>query len=469
MGYNYDYPDPDLKNFHFKDSLFGNIHVGDITNTYPISDDYEYETYIELIDFDNECKADLLSNNGFIVEPSKSIKKDLKAENGIFSPKFGQTLQDVNPFIDRYKCSCGKLKGRINAGMRCPSCGKICRFVDDNFGYFGWMVMKEHQIIHPSFYKKIESYLGKGAAIQGAKRTKLENILDVSNTDHIPKSVVASMNKKPGDSKDISKDEPFFGIGMIDFIARFDEIMNYYLDKKPSRVQYYEQIMANRHMVFTHSIPVFTTLLRPFDTRDNVMSYEETNAMYTMMNKLVTHINKNNTRMQREKKTKNQKLYNLQKKFMKLYGELENILSGKKGDFRCLLGGRYNFSSRCVIVQNPDLRIDEIKLSTTALTILLEQRIKNILHRFYNMQPADAHNEWYKATIEPNDKIRGIINSIIDNYKKRGIKGIPLVINRNPSMVYPCMLSLINKLLVIDNHRWTQTVESIDGLYDILR
>lgn len=85
------------------------------------------------------------------------------------------------------------------------------------------------------------------------------------------------------------------------------------------------------------------------------------------------------------------------------------------------------------------------------------------------MQPADAHNEWYKATIEPNDKIRGIINSIIDNYKKRGIKGIPLVINRNPSMVYPCMLSLISKLLVIDNHRWTQTVESIDGLYDILR
>ena len=33
----------------------------------------------------------------------RSIKKDLKAENGIYSPKFGQTLADANPFIDRYK------------------------------------------------------------------------------------------------------------------------------------------------------------------------------------------------------------------------------------------------------------------------------------------------------------------------------------------------------------------------------
>ena len=433
-SYQYLDPEPDISGYRYQDSLFGNIHIGDITNTYPNNPDYEYETYIELINFDNECKMDIESGNGFIVEPSKGIKKDLKAENGIFSPKFGQTLQDVNPFIDRYKCSCGKLKGRINAGMRCPSCGKICRFVDDNFGYFGWMVMNDYQVIHPSFYKKIESYLGKGASIQGAKRTKLENILDVSNMDHIPKQVLNSMNKKPGDPKDISKDEPFFGIGMIGFVSRFDEIMNYYYDKKPSRVQYHEQIMEHKDMVFTHSLPVFTTLLRPFDTRDNVMSYEPTNAMYTMMNKLITDINKNNTRMQREPKTKNQKLYNLQKKFMELYTELENILSGKKGDFRCLLGGRYNFSSRCVIVQNPDLRIDDIKLSTTALTILLEQRIKNILHRFYNMQPADAHNEWYKATIEPNDKIRGIILSIINDYKRKGVKGIPVLINRNQWM-----------------------------------
>ena len=392
---------------------------------YPHNPDYEYESSIELIDFDKECEADIMSGNGFIIEPFKSIKKDLKAENGIFSPRYGQTLSDMNPFIDRYKCSCGKLRGRINAGLRCPSCGKLCTFVDDNFSYFGWMILSEpYKIIHPAFYKKIESFLGKGQSLQGIKRTKLENILDVSET--IKNSVAIDDNEiqKP-------KDEPYYGIGMVEFVNKFDEIMEYYLKKKPGRQDYYDDIYSHREMVFTKSIPVFTTLLRPFDTRDNIMSYEQTNAMYAMMNKLVTVINKNRSKMETEPKAKNQHIYNLQKKFMELYSELEAILSGKKGDFRCLLGGRYNFTSRCVIAQNPNLRIDQVILPTVALTVLLEQRIKNILHRFYNIPPSEAHTEWYKSTIEPSHRIKAIIQSIIDDYRDKGLPGIPIIINRN--------------------------------------
>lgn len=419
-----------------------------IHNYYPYSDEYDYESYIELIDFDKEHESDLSVNKGFDVEPAKSIKKDLKADNGIFSPRFGQTLQDVNPFIDRYKCACSDgtgLKGRINAGMRCPKCGKVCRFVDDDFTYFGWLVINEYHIIHPAFYKKIESFLGKGISVSGSKRTKLENILDINNDIDLiskkpkltgdPNIDNPALKKYEDHKKKIIDDEPFFGIGMIEFYNRFDEIMDFYLVKKANRRIYYDDIYSHREKVFTHCIPVFSTLLRPFDTRDNVMSYEPTNAMYTMMNKLVTVINKNRSKMEREPKAKNQSLYNLQKKFMELYGELEAILSGKKGDFRCLLGGRYNFSSRNVIVQNPELRIDEVTLPIVALIIMLEQRIKNILHRFYNYSPADAHAEWYKSVIEPTKKVKGIVQSIIDNYKNNGDRGIPVLINRNPKFV----------------------------------
>lgn len=405
--------------------------------SYPHSDEFEYESRIELIDFDKEREMDIARGKGFIIEDSRSIKKDLKAEDGIFSPKFGQTLSDVNPFIDRYKCACGKLKGHIHSGMKCPECGKICRYVDDDFSYFGWMVLADpYYVIHPAFYKKLESFLGKGVSVQGAKRSKLDNIIDINNSG--PNIIIPNRDK---DADGNVKDEPFFGIGMMEFQRRFDEVIDYYIKKKPGKQTYYEDIMAHREMVFTHSLPVFTTLLRPFDTRDNVMSYEPTNGMYAMMNKLVTMINRNRSRMERESKSKNQSLYNLQKKFMELYGELEKILSGKKGDFRCLLGGRYNFSSRSVIVQNPNLRIDEITLSSVGLTILLEQRIKNILHRFYNMQPADAHAEWYKSTIEPTPRIKGIIQSIIDDYKSKGLRGIPIIINRNPTISYGSILS----------------------------
>ena len=411
--------------------------ISKMNDSYPHSEDFEFETSIELIDFDKECQHDIAINNGFIVEQTKSIKKDIKAQNGIFSPKFGQTLQDVNPFIDRYKCECGHLRGRINSGMVCPECHKRCRYVDDDFSYFGWMVLnKPYMIIHPAFYKKIESFFGKGGVVQGISRTKLDNIIDVADPEDAEKFYKVQKNVK---------EEPFFGIGMLEFIERFDEIAEFYYNKGKSnsnKVAYYEDIQAHRDMIFTHSIPVFSTLLRPIDIRDGTMSYEPTNALYTMMNKLVGSINRTKTAMQRSPKIKNKQLFNLQKKFMSLYDELSTILSGKKGDFRCLLGGRCNITSRNVIVQDSSLRIDEVTLPITALIIMLEQRIKNILHRFYNIQPADAHREWYNAVLEPNDKIKGIVKSIIDDYKTKGMRGIPVIINRNPTIAYGSILSM---------------------------
>lgn len=408
-----------------------------VSNTYPHNSEYKYETYIEYIDLDKECERDIANGNGFIVEPTKrNIKKDLKAENGIYSPKFGQTLDDTNLFINRYRCSCkdGKgLFGRLNVGLRCPICGQLCRFVDDNFAYFGWLKLSDkYAILHPAFYKKLEDFFGCGVYIHGQKRThtKIANILDVTET----KNYLCT--------NDIPKDEPFFGIGMMEFRQRFDEIIEFYLKKKKNKKDYYDDIKEHRHMIFTHSIPVFSSLLRPYSIDGSSMGYEETNAMYSIMNTLVTAINRNKTKMQRNPFVKNQQLYKLQKKYMDLYQELESMLSGKYGDFRCLLGGRYNFSSRNVIVQDPNLRIDEITLPLIGLTVMLEQRIKNILCRTYNMTPTEAHIIWYQACIEPNKTISAIVQSIIDDCKSKGMPGICVLINRNPTLTYGSILQM---------------------------
>lgn len=405
-------------------------------NEYPFSSEWEYETTIETIDFEKESDSDLNRGKGFLVSPFQTIKKDLKDPNGIFSPNFGQTLGDMNQYIDRYKCRCGDLKQRVNHGLMCPNCHTRCEFVDDDFEYFGWMRINDpYRIIQPAFYKKIEAYMGKGMNVNGLKRTKLENIIDVVDQKDIDGHSMELENTP--------KDEPFFGIGMIDFMERFDEIMEYYYaPKKPNKVGLYDEIMENKDKVFIRNIPVFTTLMRPSDIKDNTMSYEPTNAMYMMMNKLRTSVNRTKTRIDKNKKTKNQQLYKLQIKYMELYAELEVGLSGKKGDFRCLIGGRYNFSSRNVIVQNPDLRIDEVTLPYTGLVIMMEQRIKNILIRLYNISPAEAHQIWYNAVLEPDPKIKGILQSIIQNYRDRGMRGIPIIINRNPTIGYGSILQM---------------------------
>ena len=158
-------------------------------------------------------------------------------------------------------------------------------------------------------------------------------------------AIIEPVNKKDEDGHEIvdykrPKDEPFHGIGMIDFYNRFDEIMEYYLAKKPNKKDYYDDIMKNRRNVFIQSIPVYTTALRPYHLDGGVFHFEGTNAIYNMIASLASRINDDKTTMSRKKKPKDQLLYKLQMKYKELYDELLKIISGKKGSIRTLFGGR---------------------------------------------------------------------------------------------------------------------------------
>ena len=389
--------------------------------SYPRNDEYEYESRLERINLDEERKNDIRSGNGFIISESQSIKKEIKNPNGIFSSKYGQTLQDINPFADRYKCECGNLKSRINHGLICPLCNTRVRYVDDNFGYFGWICLKDpYYIIHPNLYKSLEFFIGA---------TKLNNILK-------------PIDEKDQDGFDVEPDrvkgDLFEGLGIIDFRLKFKEIMNYYLAKSPDKKEYYDDIMSNYNKIFIQSIPVYTTHLRPFRIENGSFYYEGTNAIYVILVRLAVAINKDNLQMNRKKKPKNQLLYDMQIKLNDLYKELEKTISGKKGSIRSLFGGRYNFSARSVIVPDPKLRIDEVTLSYKALVELLQQTIVNILQKSYNISYADAYKIWYKSQIKINPRVWNIIECII----KDSERGIPVLINRNPTIGYGGILQV---------------------------
>ena len=108
----------------------------------------------------------------------------------------------------------------------------------------------------------------------------------------------------------------------------------------PKKKPYYDEIIENRNLVFCHSIPVFTTHLRPADIRDGYMYFEPTNGMYNMINKHVHMINNNKRKMNKDPKVKNSELYEVQMKYMELVNEVMNILTGKRGQLRMLVGGR---------------------------------------------------------------------------------------------------------------------------------
>jgi hypothetical protein len=199
--------------------------------------------------------------------------------------------------------------------------------------------------------------------------------------------------------------------------------------------------MIDREKVFIHSIPVFTALLRPMDISAGSMYFEKCTAIYNMIVKLAHKVNKFKNKTDRTPKVKNQEIFNLQMKFMDLYNEIVSILNGKKGVLRQLISGRYNFSARCVIRQDPSLRIDQVSLPYKALVIMFKAQIQNILHRMYNISFQEAYDRWYKATSDIDPTILKILEMLIEHghiNPENGEEepGIPLFTDRNPSINY---------------------------------
>lgn len=386
-----------------------------VNSRYNNSDDYEYTTRLERIDLDAERRHDVLSGNGFIVSNPKNIKDDIKNPYGIFSDKFGPGLHDANAFGDRYRCRCGRLKSKLNNNEICPVCGTRVEYKDDNFSFFGWGTLKDpYYIIHPNLFMAIAFFIGEK---------------DFNN-------IIKYVDKKDEDGHDTEikrpKDEPFYGIGMMDFHDRFDEIMQYYYNKKPNKRDYYEDIMKNRDKVFTQSVPVFTTCLRPYKLDGGVLHYESTNATYNIIINDIEKVNNDRIEINRKRKPKNESLYEIQTKYKELYDEIVKILSGKKGTIQLLFGGRYNYTARSVIAPGPNLRIDEVHLSYPCLCGLLQQVIINILHKSYRMNYNEAYKLLNESMHEENPLIRQIIEGIIKS--NRNGRGIPVLINRNPTI-----------------------------------
>lgn len=394
----------------------------DLNVSYPYDPEFEYHTRLVRLNLDKEREEDIKHDRGFVVDPTQGVKKDVKNEFSIFSSKFGQTIKDVNPFGNRYRCECGYLQNKVNNGVTCPICKTKVRYVDDNYEYFGWIVLKDYYVISPAFYNAVRFFIGK----------------DFDNIIKFDKDIDEDGHCK--DSKSVEA-QPYYGIGMIEFKERFDEIMKHYLAKNKKQERF-DDIMNNCDKVFTQSIPVFTALLRPFDIDKFNFSHETTNKYYTMINKLVSSFN-NQIDLERSslkpgevyipRPSTQELLWKVQMKMDQLYQEVLNIIKGKKGNIRTLFGGRYNFTSRNVITADPVLRIDQVRLPYSALLELLHPSIINILTKTHGLSYADAYKKWYEASIKKDQMIINIINSIIYNSTATH-RGLPIIINRNPTL-----------------------------------
>lgn len=421
--------------------------------SYPYSDVWDYDSSIVNLNLDDEMTKGVSSGKDFIVSPHLPITKELKAENGIFSPKYGQNLSDMDTLINKYRCNCGRTQYKVHLGITCPWCKSKVRPINDNFDTYGWLVIKDKDmhVIHPNLYKNIEALVGGTDILINILDKKAEVDEDGHPIPDVPDKPESAKNGNKAHNRKLKNirrrergaNEPFYGIGMTEFYNRFDEIMQWYYEKssgKPQKKAHYDRIYEDRDKVFTHCIPVFTTHLRPYELTDNVkFSFEGVNSNYNMMSRLTTDLNKcGDLRINRHPQYVDNLLWSLQRQWNDLYKEIDIILSGKKGNIRLLSGGRCNFSGRSVIIQNPKLRADQVILPYSFLVIVLEQQIKNILVKTYGVSYDDAHIRWSRAIDDPDKVIIQIIYGLI----KSRPEGLPVIINRNPSIQRGSLLQM---------------------------
>lgn len=377
------------------------------------------------LNWDEECEMDLFRGRGFEITEPAFHGKDQKNMYGIQSPLFCSDWGDEDAFSERYTCSCGETKGKIFEGETCPNCHTVIKFKDVDLSITGWIILKNHKIIHPVFYNKLSSIIGS------------KQFLDIIQYDKFIDRDGNICNKS-------SSSNPFKGIGLIEFRERFDEILDYYKTKKKNKLEEIKEIEDEKEKVFASCIPVYSSVLRPVSFTSDSFFYSKIDTKYNSIFSSVRLLNDSELYEERRKKWKKEKrermdiatiLSSVQEKLMVIWNLIFELVDQKNGHIKSeILGGMLNFSSRCVIIPDPDLKADEVRLNYMAFLELFKYEIIACLVKIADITENAAYEQWFKARIEYSPKIYEVMNYIL---KKRKPK---IIINRNPTINYGSLL-----------------------------
>lgn len=378
------------------------------------------EVRLVKLNLDEEFEKDMITGRGFVITEKAFKNKEEKSMYGIHSPLFATDYEDEDAFAERYSCKCKELKGRVYEGEICSLCSTEVKFRDVDLRIFGWIRLNEHKIIHPTFYKQLRSVIGE------------KHFTEIIEYD---KDIT-----RDGEIIDKKGKNPFRGIGIIEFRERFDEIMQYYREKKKNKLEMIDDIMKEKEKVFTSSIPVYSSVLRPVSFRNETFFFNSIDRKYNSIFSLVKSINDQQSESGRKKRNKMDeptKLSSIQKKVNELWTLIFSQINQKDGHIKDqILGGRINFSARNVIIPDPTLRADEVRLGYLTFLELFKYEIIAHLEKMANITYNQAHDNWFQATINFDPKIYEIMVYLIKKWKPR------IIINRNPTINYGSWLCM---------------------------
>ena len=288
---------------------------------------------INVLNWDATMYHDLMTEEGFIISDPAQISIDgqsKKTEFGPQSPRFGTTYGDDQEFIERYRCKCGKFRGKLYKGEICPECKSEVIRRDVDVKQTAWINFGRYKFINPYYYQVLIKLIGKKV---------FPDIIDMKQrvdvNGHVSNVDISELKESYS---------PFSGIGIQEFMVRFDEIISYFQSKKKDKADELEELKKLKPQVFTSNCPVYTTLLRPQSSTSDTLYYTGIDKEINPLIRLSLDIENC------EPIELPLILSNAQSRVNKMWEYNFQLINSKEGFIRDkLLGGSLNFSARNVI------------------------------------------------------------------------------------------------------------------------
>lgn len=365
---------------------------------------------------------DIMDGEGFIISEPAQVKIDKEKKKSLYgpqSPLYGTTYEDEDAFIERFRCDCGRFKGRQFEGEECPFCHTKIQSKGNDVKMTGWICTgEENRFIVPYWYEMCVKAIGK--KVFPDIITCLQKV-DVNGHQ--------SSYKPSEDSEPLS---PYSGIGIDGFRQQFDNIITYFQSVRKSKYEELEFIRKNKYKVFASHIPIYSTLLRPQSVTSDTYYY---NSIDKEINPLVG--------LSKQIKDCNDIerpfiLQRIQYRLNNMFDYNFELITGKYGFIReQLLGGSLNYTSRNVIVPDPTLRDDEIDISYQTFRVLFKYKILYYLMHINDIPLSKAYDLW-KRSYKFDKHVYEVMTYIVQKENPR------VLINRNPTLRNLMSLNLSN-------------------------
>lgn len=394
------------------------------------------------LNWDACCYNDLNTGNGFLITEPADISMDgykRKSLYGARSVLYGSTYSDEQSFIERYRCECGTLQGRMYEGEICPFCHTTVTSKDINIEFTGWISLGDAKVISPLYYNILKDAIGKSVfpdIVRARQKVDRDGHCSKVTKDDFEEG------KKPS--------SPFAFIGVEEFRERFFEIMDYFIElkekKNSPKAKTLKKIRRESMNVFTSHIPIYSTFLRPQSATSESFYYTGLdrciNPLFTLSENIKSCLDIERPLI----------LNKIQKRVNDLWEMNFELLNGKDGWIRDqLMGGGLNYSARNVIIPDNTLRDNEVDLSYHTFRVLFKMKIISYLQRMNNCTLAQAKYLW-ETHHECDPTMLKIMRAIVK--KER----LCVIINRNPTLNYYSILRMYIRDIKEDDGDYTLSV-----------